>query len=171
MFGPLALRSVAFAAVLGIVAAPATALAAGDTVQLQVVSIRATKTNSDISPQLKPLVDALKKTFKYTGYKLLGSETRKAAFNKGVPIALAGNYRARITPIEKKDNRIKLKVEVFERKGKEQVSKLSTTISLAAGKNQLFGGWKLDGDDVLIIAVSAKYLPGARTSSKLKVKS
>lgn len=156
MFDSRALRGVILAALLGIVAAPASAIAAGDSVQLQVVSIRATKANTEISPQLKPLVDALKKTFKYTGYKLLGSETRKAEFGKSVPMSLAGNYRARITPLEKKDKRIKLKVEVFERKGKEQVSKLSTTITLAAGKNQLFGGWKLDGEDVLIIAVSAK---------------
>ena len=143
--------------VLGLLAPPATALADEEqTVQLQVLTIRATKSNNDISPELKPLAEALKKTFKFTGYKLLKTDTRKVALNKKRELSLAGPYKARITPLERKDNRIRLKVEVFERKDNKDISRLSTTISLAAGKSQLFGGWKLDGDDVLIIAVSAK---------------
>lgn len=143
--------------VLGLLAPPATGLAAQEqSVQLQVLTIRATKSNNEISAKLKPLAEALKKTFKFTGYKLLKTDSRKVALNKKLDLSLVGPYKARITPLERKDNRIRLKAEVFERKDKKDISKLSTTISLAAGKSQLFGGWKLDGQDVLIIAVSAK---------------
>jgi hypothetical protein len=147
---------IALITLFGFLAPPQTALAAEETVQLQVLTIRATKSNNEISPQLKPLAEALKKSFKFTGYKLLKTDSRKAAFNRTLAISLAGPYKARIRPLARKDNRIQLKVEVFERKNNKDIGKLSTTISLAAGKSQLFGGWKLDGQDVLIIAVSAK---------------
>ena len=52
--------------------------------------------------------------------------------------------------------KVELKIDVTRRVGDKDVKKLTTTIKLAKGRFQLFGGWKLDGGDVLIIAVSAK---------------
>ena len=118
---------------------PSPAMAAdAEKVELQVWTIRATRSNQEISPELKPLAELLKKTFKFTGYKLV--KTDSAAVEIKQP------FKTKIT----------LKIRITERQGKKDIDKLSTSVSLTAGRFQLFGGWKLKGDDVLIVAVSAK---------------
>ena len=117
---------------------------------------RATRSSSEISPELKPLAESLKKTFKFTGYKLVKADTGSAELNRTYKSTLAGPFKAEVTPKERSKASIKLKVTITRRKDDKDVKKLSTTVVLREKRFQLFGGWKLSGDDVLIVAVSAK---------------
>ncbi len=125
-------------------------------VALQVWTIRATRANSEISPELKPLAKKLKETFNFTGYKLVKSDAKSVEIGKTHNATLTGPFKATIKPTERADGKIKLAVTVTKRVKNKDEKKLSTTISLKAGRFQLFGGWKLDKGDVLIVAVSAK---------------
>jgi len=125
-------------------------------VQLQVWSIRATRSNNEISSELKPLADSLKKTFNFTGYKLVKADTGSVELNDTYKSALTGSFAAEVTPRERAAGSIKLAVTITKREGDKDVKKLSTTVTLREERFQLFGGWKLSGDDVLIIAISAK---------------
>ncbi len=134
---------------------PAVA-AAPKSVELQVWTIRATRSNTEISPKLKPLAKKLKETFNFTGYKLVKADAKSVDVAKTYNASLTGPFKASIKPTERTDGKIKLAVTVTKRVKDKDEKKLSTTISLKAGRFQLFGGWKLDKGDVLIVAVSAK---------------
>lgn len=120
--------------------------------EIQVWAIRATTKNKDISPELKGIADALKKQFKYTGFKLEQRATGKADIGKAFNTPLVGTYQANVTPKKNDGKKVQMQVEVL--KGKE--SKYNATVTLDAGKFQLQGGWDLDGGDVLIVAVSGR---------------
>ena len=125
-------------------------------VAVQIWTIRATRSNDEVSPQLKPLVKALQNSFKFSGYKLVRSETREVELKKTVTSSLTGPFKVKVTPTEKAEGRITLQVEVTERQGDRDVRKLNTVVALKPERFQLFGGWKLEKEDVLIVAVSAK---------------
>lgn len=155
-------------AVLAIVAfatlPAATAQADGDKFDVKVLAIRATKSNSDVDASLKDLADQLKKETKLTGFKLEKSGGGSTEKGKDANDNLDNGYRTKVTPIEKKDGRVTMQVEIFRKreKGKDkgtakERSVVNTKVTLDAGKYQL---WALDhpegGEDKLIIAVSAK---------------
>ena len=119
---------------------------------IQVWAIRATTKNKEISKELRQIADELKKSFKFTGFKLEDKSTGSAAIGKAYSVDLPGGYQAKITPESRDGKKVKLKVEVT--KGRKRVS--SVTYTVEAGKFQLLGGWPLDGGDSLILAVSAK---------------
>jgi hypothetical protein len=122
------------------------------TVEIQVWGIRATTKNKDIAVDLKDMADKLK-DFKYTGFKLEQRQPGPAtALGKPFTTMLTGNYQVKVTPQKVEDKRVTMRIEVTQ--GKE--SKLSTTVTVDAGKYQLQGGWPLDGGDALIVAVSAR---------------
>ena len=125
---------------------------------LSVWTIRATKSNSDVSPELKSIATSLKKQFNYTGFKLEGKKTGSAEKGKSFSVSLIGAFKAKITPLERKDKRIKLKIEITKKQGKEEKRLAGTTITLNSGRFQLLGGWKIDtkSEDALIVAVSAR---------------
>lgn len=144
------------AACAAILAAPAVA-AAADTAAVQVWAIRATKRNSDISPELKDMADALKKDFKYTGYKLEKKAGGSVEVGKSLKKELIGDYLVTVEPSEKSADKVTLKLTVLEKqKDKTEKRRFSTTLKLTKGKAQLVGRWDLDNGDVLILAVSAK---------------
>lgn len=141
----------------------ASALAAGDDKQGQSYdvsawAIRASKSNNEVSPELKPIVKDLKKRFNYTGFKLERKKQGKTSEGKALSIDLAAGFKAKVTPLERKGNRVKLKIEVTKREGKQDKPLLNTTVGLDRGKFHLQGGWKIDSNsaDVLIVAVSAR---------------
>lgn len=146
----------AVAIVLGLSLCDPACASGADGVDVQMWTIRATHDNAEISPELKPLAKILKKTFKFTGYKLIKSETRAVAPDKPATWTLPASLRATIKLMEKTSERIKLDVHVVKREGDKDRNKLRTTFSLKPEKAQLFGGWKLEGDDLLIVAVSAR---------------
>lgn len=145
---------------LAILAAVATAAAspalAEEKVAVQIWAIRATKSNSDISPELKSFAEKLKKDFKFTGYKLEKKAGGSVEIGKTFKTRLIGQYSAEVTPSAKKGNTVTLKLRILERQGDKQVPKVSTTLTLSGGKFQLVGGPSLGGGDVLIVAVSAR---------------
>ncbi|MFN0135071.1 MAG: hypothetical protein ACKVS9_03030 [Phycisphaerae bacterium] len=133
---------------------------------VKVMSIRATKANTDIDASLKDLAEQLKKETKLTGFKLEKSGGGSTEKGKDAIDNLGNGYRTKVTPIEKKDGRVTMQVEIFRRGGKgkdkdkgeaKERSVINTKVTLDAGKYQL---WALDhpegGEDKLIIAVSAK---------------
>jgi hypothetical protein len=148
--------------ILGLVIAllplPVRAQDKAASVSFQVWPIRATRSDKEISKELEKLADALKKTFNYTGYKLLKTDTRSADLGSAATSSLPGGYKLTLTPDKKGADKITYKLKITERKGDKDVEKLNTTVSIAPEKFQLFGGsaFKLDGGDDLIIAISAK---------------
>ncbi len=150
--------------VAGLIAGPLAAGAAAqerkdkgaEKVAVEVWTIRATRSNTDISPELKKLAETLKSQFKFTGYKLVSSKTTSVAIGQSSSSPLISPFRASITPQKRSDGKVELKVQVFEKKGDKDIKKLDTTLTLARDKHQLMGGWSLDGGDNLIIAISAK---------------
>lgn len=145
---------------------PASANERNKSYEISVYAIRATKTDDKVSPELKQIAKQLKKQFKYTGFKLEKKTNKKVDEGKTLAAELAGGYKVDVTPVAREGDRVKLKVVVPAReaeKGKKDEKKkplLSTTFTITSGKYQLIGGgsWKIDakGDDVLIIAVSAR---------------
>ena len=121
-------------------------------VEFQVLAIRATTRNKDISPELREIADALKKQFKFTGYKLEKRSNGSAELKSTYKAPLVGTYEARLTPQKVEDKRVTIEIEIYS--GEER--KLKTTATLDAGKSQLLGGYKLDGGDELIVAVSSR---------------
>lgn len=125
-------------------------------VTVQIWTIRATRAGEEVSPQLRPLVKALQTSFKFSGYTLVKADTRDVPLKKSISSSLTGPFKIKISPTEKADGKITLQVEVTERQGDGEAKKLNTIVSLKPERFQLFGGWKLEKDDVLIVAVSAK---------------
>lgn len=123
---------------------------------IDVWTIRATKSNEEISKKLEPLAEKLKATFKFTGYKLVKTDSRSVELGKEFKTTLVSPFEVVITPQERSKDQVKLKVLVRQRKGDKVIKLLSTTVSLRRERFQLFGGWKLPDGDVLILAVSAK---------------
>jgi len=133
---------------------------------VKIMAIRATKSDTEVSPELKSLVDQLKKETKLTGFKLEKSGGGSTEKSKDSTLDTGKGYRVKVTPIEKKDDRVTVQVEIFKRGGKgkdkdkdtgKERSIINTKVTLDSGKTQL---WALDypgsDDDKLIIAVSAK---------------
>lgn len=141
---------------------------AGDDAKFDVkmMSIRATKSDSEVSPELKSLADQLKKETKLTGFKLEKSGGGSTEKNKDATLDTGKGYRVKVTPIEKKDDRVTLQVEIFKRGGKgkdkdkdtgKERSIINTKVTLDSGKTQLWALDYPDSDaDKLIIAVRAK---------------
>jgi hypothetical protein len=138
-----------FALIAGTLAGKAAA------VEVSVWTIRATRSKTQISDELKPLAKALTKNFKFTGYELLKKDAKKVD-GTAVKFKLAGGFGATVKDKGKADGKFKLGIEVNRTVDKTVSKKLSTTVSLKPGRFQLLGGWKLNGKDVLILAVSAK---------------
>jgi hypothetical protein len=132
------------------------AFAGGQTVDLQVWTIRATTKNNDISSELRGIAEQLKKQFKYTGFKLEKRGGGQAEMDKRFTTSLIGGFEANVTPKRRDSSRVQLQVEVLKVEGKKKTRMLNATVTLTVGKFQLFGGWKLDNTDALIVAVSGR---------------
>lgn len=128
------------------------------TYEVSVWAIRATKSNSEVSPELKPIVKDLRKQGKYTGFKLERKKTGKVSEGKTFTADLVAGFKAKVTPVERKGGRLRLKIEIARREGKKERQLLSTTVTLSRGKFHLQGGWKIapKSEDALIVAVSAR---------------
>lgn len=137
--------------------AAAPSAQAGDAeVSVQLLVIRATKSNKEISPELKPIADALKGQFNFTGYKLVKRDSRGVALGKSATFGLTGPYSARITPKDRDERQVTLQIVVTEKRGEKDVEKSNVTVKVTKERYTLQGGLDLDGGDKLILAVSGK---------------
>jgi hypothetical protein len=139
--------------------AAATARAAdppsdGKKVTVEVLVIRATTKNKDISPELKELADKLRKQFKYTGFKLEKRLAGTTDLGVAYKTPLIGDYEAAITPQKREGKRLTLQMRVAK-KGEDK-PKLDMSATIPAGEFQLTGGWDLDGGDALIVGFAGK---------------
>lgn len=155
-------RIASWAAIVFAAAAAAPALAQDDdkggSYEASVWVIRATKSNSDVSKELKPIVGDLKKQYKYTGYKLEKRKSGKVPVGKAFAYDAGDGYMVKVTPLDKKLLRVKFSVSISHKKDGKQRERANSTITIGIGKFQLFGGWKYDdkSDDIMIIAVSVR---------------
>lgn len=149
-------RMVAVMALVGAIASPPSALGDDEKVDVQVMVIRATKSNKEVSSELKPIADALKEQFNFTGYKLLKRDGRGIEVGKAASFALTGLYTARITPKASDDRQVTLQIVVTEKKGDKETEKSNVTVKVTKGRFTLQGGLDLDGGDKLILAVAGK---------------
>ena len=124
------------------------------TYDVRVLGIRATNSNKDVSPELKPLLPTLKK-LGYTGFKLVKKGGGRVAEGKSSTTTLIEGYKVRITPLSRTGKRVKIKIEGFKREGKKDVPKWNTTVTIDRGRYHL-QVQKLSGGDGLVIAVTAR---------------
>lgn len=144
----------ALAALAAMLSSAGAAAAMQERVDVRVWTIRATRSNTDISPELKTLAEKLKRQFNYTGYKLVSRDSKAVAIGAEARFALLDPYLAAVTPVEVKDKGVTLRVRLIEKSGSSEVVRLNTSFTIQRGLFQLCGGLKLDGDDVLIVALS-----------------
>lgn len=171
-------RRTAMGAVLAVLIA-GSAAAQDRKLDVQVMSIRATNANKDVSPELKNLADELRKQTSLTGFSLEKRCEEKAGKADPAECDVGRGYSVKVTPVDSKDGRVTLQVKISrkakgkadgEKKGDKKSDKgdekdgdakdktvVDTKVTLDAGKSQLWafahpGG----GGDKFIIAVSAK---------------
>ncbi|MBL8879152.1 MAG: hypothetical protein JNG88_08535 [Phycisphaerales bacterium] len=123
---------------------------------VQILAIRATTANSEVSPELKDLAEKLSKQFKYTGFKLEKKAAGQAKIDKAFEAELIENYSAEVTPRELKDDRVKMNLKVTRREDGKPKTKLKTDLTTERGKFVLVGVEKLGKDEFLIIAAAVR---------------
>ncbi|MCG3125797.1 MAG: hypothetical protein CHACPFDD_00624 [Phycisphaerae bacterium] len=146
--------SVALAVLAGLAGLADVAVAAEGRAEVRVWTIRATRSNAEISPELKSLAEKLKRQFNYTGYKLVSRDSRSLDQGQEARFSLPEPYVAAVTLAEVKDKSVTLRVRIIEKSESREVVRLNTSFTVQRGLFQLCGGLKLDGDDVLIVALS-----------------
>jgi hypothetical protein len=126
-------------------------------VEVQILAIRATNANSEISSDLKDIAAQLREKFKFTGFKLEKRAKQTVELNKDYATPLIGSYSARVRPVRALEkNRIQVEIELLRKSGREEKSLQKTTVSMDAGRFLFFGGMKLGEGEELIAAVSAR---------------
>ncbi len=137
-------------------------------VDVELWLIRATTRDKDVSKELKELAKALKKQFKYTGFKLEKKITKDDIdLGKTFKTPLLGKYELAIKPTERSGKRIELELILTKRpdkppppdkdgKKKEPKPLLKTKLKLKAGPFMPIGCGTLDEKDYLIVAVRAR---------------
>lgn len=127
---------------------------------LQLLAIRATTENGEISAPLRPLAKQLKQQFKFSGYQLVDRNDARVELGKEHKAALPADYEIALKPESREDGRIAIRVEVVkvEKAGgkTKRTPKLRTVLKMKAGATVLLGGWQLDRSDVLIVALTAR---------------
>ena len=124
---------------------------AATSVSVQILGIRATRSNKDVSPELSQLAEKLKKQFSFTGFKLEKRLNGTAATDKAFSGALISGFSVSVTPKSSDGKRVQLQVDVSQ----DGKSKSSVTATSTAGEFVPYI-FPLSGGDSLIICVSAR---------------
>lgn len=146
-------------ATLASLATTSSALAQGKAAfNVAILAIRASSDNAEVSPELKPIADQLRKKYKFTGYRLERQATERVAANQDVSKPLPADYTAKVTPLAGDEKSVELKVEIWRKVAGKDELRVNTKIKVDRGKYAFLGGWKFEenGEDVLIVAISAK---------------
>jgi hypothetical protein len=115
-------------------------------IEVKVLVIKASNQDKNIDPALRDLAQQLRPTFRFSGYQLLRTDTRRTDLGKTVTFDLADSYTLRITPTQIIGDRIAMAVQ--GPKG------LSLMMRLKPGRYQLLGGWPIN-DGTLLAAVAS----------------
>lgn len=132
-----------------LLATPAAAVA--EQVEVEVWAIRATKKNAEVSPELRPHVDRLKK-LGHTGFKLERRDAGKVEVGKEFRAGLIGAHSAAVTPTKRTGDKVEMKIVIKD--GDKVI--LNTSVTLTAGQSQIIFGPELPGGDTLVVAVSGR---------------
>lgn len=84
-----------------------------DEAQIEILAIRGTTKNNEVSTELKDIAPTLQKNLKLSGLKLeKPAFSGKASVKKPYETDLVANYKSKVTFVERKENRITIKIEV-----------------------------------------------------------
>ncbi len=121
------------------------------TVNIRILAIRATRSNTEISPDLRSLADKLKRQFNFTGFKIEKPLAGSAAIGKAFGGPLMAGYSAYVMPRAIEDRKVQLQVRV----SKDGKDKSTVTATSTSGEFVLYM-FPLPGGDQLIVAVAAR---------------
>ncbi len=130
---------------------PITAPVAGP-VSVDVMCVKATKTNDRVDPELKPLIKQLSFT-SYTGFDLISHNADTLAVGEEATFAIEGGRRLKVQLIDRDETAARLRLRLF---GADGTKVLDTTVAVHRNRTFMVAGPKV-GEDVLIIPVTAKY--------------
>ncbi|MDX2200269.1 MAG: hypothetical protein SF069_15020 [Phycisphaerae bacterium] len=119
---------------------------------VETLSIRATRSNDEVSPKLRDLAEKLRQEFRFTGYRVeKDSNCKVDEAGENCKHDLGSKYEIRVQyQGVNEQGKVKLEIVVLHRDDK----KLSSTVAITPGKTALFGGWDLPGGDKLIVAIT-----------------
>lgn len=130
---------------------------AAEKVEVQVLVIRATTANSDVDDDLKDIAEQLRKSGRYTGFKVEKRLKKTVEVGKGGDFDLGHDFDATVTPQKREGERVTLRVESSRTRDGKKKPHAPVTFTQDRGKWQPMGGWKIDdGGDAMILAVSGK---------------
>ena len=110
---PVSVRIRAAITAVLIFAVGSAAAQAKDEAQIEILAIRGTTKNAEVSPELKDIAAGLQKSLKLTGLKLeKPAFSGKATTKQPYETALSAGYKSKVTFVERKVNRITIKIEV-----------------------------------------------------------
>lgn len=132
--------------------------------EIQAIAIQATKKNSEVDKDLKPMVKTLQDTISgFTGFKLLKKVNGPAGKNEAFSADLPNGFKIKATPEDRTGDTIKLRVKITPppEKGKERDKAddkdPGTLYQIKSGTSQLISYKHPDDkEDKYVIAVSAK---------------
>lgn len=113
MIYPRKFRTLTATAALAVLFVSSAAAQTKDEAQIEILAIRGTTRNTEVSPELKDIAATLQKRLKLTGLKLekpafSGKSTAKQPYDT----ELVAGYKSKVTFVERKENRITIKIEV-----------------------------------------------------------
>lgn len=110
---PIQFRHLTAAAALAVLFVSSAAAQAKDEAQIEILAIRGTTKNTEVSPELKDIAATLQKRLKLTGLKLeKPAFSGKATAKQPYDTELVAGYKSKVTFVERKENRITIKIEV-----------------------------------------------------------
>jgi hypothetical protein len=131
-----------------------------DAATVSAYGIRATKEDkSHVDPELEPIAPALKRSG-YNCFRVVARGQNTVAFDKTYTLYLIEAYVLAVTPVEAKDDSIKL-VITWIRKERDEDGKPKDRVlqrvpmTLRKGKYFVSGGWRLE-EGALMGAVAAR---------------
>ena len=105
-----------------------------------------------VDPRLEKIMKNLKST-RFTGFKLLQSESSRLSIGGDNSVSIAGNRRLKLTLVEKNASTAKVRIRMF----KEGNKVLDTTVNIPNGKYIMIAGPKhKDGKLVIPVGVNLR---------------
>lgn len=121
-------------------------------VNLEMIVVYATDSNTAVDPQVRPLMKYFR-NYKFTGFSLLDSQVAKLNDNTARTFPIEGNRKVTITLLSHTETKVRCKVTIVEGKNKKI---LDTTININRNGTFIVAGPKYK-DGVLFLPISMKY--------------